>query len=220
MNLKTLTVNETKYEIPDPAEEIENALEEAKDSGEFDGPQGPQGPAGADGYTPVKGADYWTDADKDEMVSDVVAEVSDGDYELIETITLTEDTAYIERTEEPDGTAYSFKNVFIKVKLLAGTASGSLRVDFNGNQIISGGTQLVTSGVMYTTVTAEIKNGKFFGGIGGGQASEYYSTYHYLQRYNETMTSYSDIHSIKLLIIGGTINLPAGSVFEIWAVRK
>ena len=34
------------------------------------GPQGPQGPAGA---TPVKGTDYFTAADKAELVSDVLA---------------------------------------------------------------------------------------------------------------------------------------------------
>ena len=42
-------------------------------SGSGTGPAGPQGPAGADGYTPVKGVDYWTEADKAEMVSDVLS---------------------------------------------------------------------------------------------------------------------------------------------------
>ena len=43
------------------------------------GPQGPQGiqgvqgPAGADGITPVKGTDYWTAADKQGIVNDVLA---------------------------------------------------------------------------------------------------------------------------------------------------
>ena len=37
------------------------------------GATGPQGPAGADGKTPVKGTDYWTEADKAEIVSDVLA---------------------------------------------------------------------------------------------------------------------------------------------------
>jgi hypothetical protein len=37
------------------------------------GPPGPQGPAGADGYTPVKGVDYWTAADRQAMVADVIA---------------------------------------------------------------------------------------------------------------------------------------------------
>ena len=52
------------------------------------GPQGPQGiqgpkgekgdtgdtgPAGANGYTPVRGTDYWTAADQEQIVSDVLA---------------------------------------------------------------------------------------------------------------------------------------------------
>lgn len=37
------------------------------------GPQGEQGPAGADGHTPVKGTDYWTEADKQEIINSVLA---------------------------------------------------------------------------------------------------------------------------------------------------
>lgn len=72
------------------------ALAQAKASGEFDGatgpagPAGPQGPAGApgpqgpkgetgtDGKTPVKGTDYWTAADKQEIVNSVIAALPDG----------------------------------------------------------------------------------------------------------------------------------------------
>lgn len=38
-----------------------------------DGAPGKDGENGADGYTPVKGTDYWTDADKQQMVADVIA---------------------------------------------------------------------------------------------------------------------------------------------------
>lgn len=51
---------------------INTALAQAKESGEFDGPQGPQGATGADGYTPVRGTDYWTAADQEQIVSDVL----------------------------------------------------------------------------------------------------------------------------------------------------
>lgn len=37
------------------------------------GDQGIQGPAGADGKTPEKGVDYWTESDKQEIVADVLA---------------------------------------------------------------------------------------------------------------------------------------------------
>lgn len=47
--------------------EVESALTTAKESGEFDGPAGPAG------YTPVRGTDYWTEADQAAMVTDVLA---------------------------------------------------------------------------------------------------------------------------------------------------
>lgn len=37
------------------------------------GDTGPQGDPGADGYTPVKGTDYWTEEDKAEIVADTLA---------------------------------------------------------------------------------------------------------------------------------------------------
>lgn len=42
------------------------------------GPVGPQGPAGAPGKTPVRGTDYWTAADKQEIVNSVIAALPDG----------------------------------------------------------------------------------------------------------------------------------------------
>ena len=44
-----------------------------------EGPQGPVGPAGADGYTPVRGTDYWTEADKQEIVEAVLASLKKGE---------------------------------------------------------------------------------------------------------------------------------------------
>lgn len=59
-----------KY-LPDISETVDTAvtaaLTEAKESGEFDGAPG------ADGKTPVKGTDYYTEADKAEMVNRVIA---------------------------------------------------------------------------------------------------------------------------------------------------
>lgn len=42
------------------------------------GPAGPAGPQGVAGSTPVKGVDYFTDADKAEMVTAVLAALPDG----------------------------------------------------------------------------------------------------------------------------------------------
>lgn len=46
---------------------INDALAQAKASGEFNGADGKDGTNGADGYSPVCGIDYWTDADKAEI---------------------------------------------------------------------------------------------------------------------------------------------------------
>jgi hypothetical protein len=42
------------------------------------GAQGAPGTPGVDGHTPVKGTDYWTAADKAEIVADVIAALPDG----------------------------------------------------------------------------------------------------------------------------------------------
>lgn len=43
---------------------VNDALTQAKESGEFDG---------KDGKTPARGTDYWTEADKAAIVDDVIA---------------------------------------------------------------------------------------------------------------------------------------------------
>ena len=73
-----------KFEAPVAAAQkaLEEALAQAKASGEFDGPKGEkgekgdtgtQGPAGPAGKTPEKGVDYWTADDKSAIVNDVLA---------------------------------------------------------------------------------------------------------------------------------------------------
>ena len=47
----------------------------------FSSSTGAAGPAGADGKTPVKGTDYFTEADKAELVQAVLAALPDGDTE-------------------------------------------------------------------------------------------------------------------------------------------
>lgn len=54
---------------------VDGALQQAKESGKFDGAKGEKGDTGAkgaDGYTPVKGTDYFTAADKAEIVQTVI----------------------------------------------------------------------------------------------------------------------------------------------------
>ena len=45
------------------------------------GEKGDKGDAGKDGKTPVKGTDYWTAADKQSIVDDVLSSIVNGEEE-------------------------------------------------------------------------------------------------------------------------------------------
>ena len=55
------------------ARDIAQSVRDDADAGLFKGDKGDKGDPGADGKTPVKGTDYWTAADKAEIVDDVLA---------------------------------------------------------------------------------------------------------------------------------------------------
>ena len=57
-------IAQNKADIEKMPEMIQEALDQAKESGAFNG---------KDGYSPVIGTDYWTETDKKEMVNDVLA---------------------------------------------------------------------------------------------------------------------------------------------------
>ena len=52
---------------------LENSIGGGAGGEDSVGPQGPQGEPGKDGYTPIKGTDYWTEADKDEIIDDLLS---------------------------------------------------------------------------------------------------------------------------------------------------
>lgn len=106
------------------------------------GPQGPQGPKGdvgpAGAGLDVTGASVGqivkiaaVDADGTPTAWAPVDMPADRRYELIETITINEDMSAIERTAEPDGTAYNFHSMALRVtfpKSKAGSDVTNFRV--------------------------------------------------------------------------------------------
>lgn len=52
---------------------VQNADTNAYLEGRFEEIEGKISSGGKDGYTPVRGTDYWTEADKEEIVQDVLA---------------------------------------------------------------------------------------------------------------------------------------------------
>lgn len=116
------------------------------DTGE-QGIQGVKGDNGEDGYTPQKGVDYFTNEDiaslniptvdqtynpesENAQSGKAVAEaISEKQYELIEEITLTEDTQTITRTQEPNNNAYKFKNILAIVEIQGTNEDGYILCD-------------------------------------------------------------------------------------------
>ena len=66
-------------ELANEAKEIAQSVRADANNGVFngkDGVDGENGEPGKDGYTPQKGVDYWTEADKEEIKADVVGELT------------------------------------------------------------------------------------------------------------------------------------------------
>lgn len=89
---------------------IDTALAQARDSGAFDGVDGTPGKDGTDGKTPVRGVDYWTPADQEAIVQQVIAALGtpvfgrvDADYNIVLTGELAVGT-YTVKYEDVDGT--------------------------------------------------------------------------------------------------------------------
>lgn len=61
----------TEVEIYTIEEAVNEGLKKAKESGEFDGKDGVDGKDGKDGHTPVKGTDYYTEAEKEELIDEI-----------------------------------------------------------------------------------------------------------------------------------------------------
>ena len=70
----TIEIAETETVAPDTPAAMVELPESTPQARRYKAqvPQGIQGPAGADGYTPERGVDYWTEADRQQMVQDVI----------------------------------------------------------------------------------------------------------------------------------------------------
>ena len=110
---------------------------------------------GKDGYTPVKCTDYWTTADKAEIIEDLTEQtapvsykaqtlteaqkaqaranlgVDDAEWVKIESFKTTENILSIERTAGPDGTPYDLLALKIRVASPPGQAKGTYDISID-----------------------------------------------------------------------------------------
>lgn len=143
-----------------------------------------------------------------------------GVYELIETINIAEDgIATIARTAAPDGTAYNFSRVHIKIVMAAAAGSASLNFAW-GNFYLTIPYAFHTS-VCYSTIDVWVEHGKITGQCVYGMGSPYAASQTYSPAYLRTMISCDCINSIRLTPTGNNNfdSFPVGSAIEIWGVR-
>lgn len=151
--------------------------------------------------------------------SDILEKIEEH-YELIETITLEEETAQLVRTQEPDGTPYKFKRVYIL--FVGNQAGGSAGVVgfYNQKSIIGsyyvGGITTPTqycsgeirqeAGSWRTTWSDWTTNSTVVHGLRWGNDYGYYP-----------QNSIKDYPCVDEIIFYNT--LPAGTEIKIWGVR-
>ena len=106
---------------------------EKGDTGET-GPRGPQGEKGSDGKTPVRGEDYWTESDKEEIVDEVLSEIPASD--------VLGNTGIIKQEVLPEGYPYAetiTETLSPKTSRTFIAGSNSVFVtDFGSNDVIAG----------------------------------------------------------------------------------
>lgn len=149
-----------------------------------------------------------------QMDGDVLGVVPEGEYELIETITLTED-GLITRTAEPDGTPYRFNAVYMEII--------SALENFNGFNVyfeFANGSSHPLWVEKYTGNT--LLNNKY----AYLEVAKQYGLYHARYRPHTTNNYITSLQESVIAKAGGGIKAikvaniaSAGTTFDIWGVR-
>ena len=146
-----------------------------------------------------------------------------GKYELIESITVSDDTTtVIERTQEPDGTAYNFRKMIIKAAVAQASVASAQFSTVIGASVASAWSNNATSttGTIYITQWLEVKNGIFNVRTHNGTTNSGYNTTDYGGSYSEAITSMESLIRIRMRLNSGALAFPSGTKIDIYAVRS
>ena len=170
-----------------------------------------------------KGA-AWTEAEQKAACARAGA-VYDGQFELIEEITLTEDTNLIERSAEPNGAAYNFDNVMIMVEANTGSGDSTLRcriAELNGSitHLCSLANGISTQKKFSVFYTENICGKLSLSGVcAPGDKSSAYSN---CGNVYKSLAFSSDTKIGKLYLLAsssGSVAIPSGTKITIYGVR-
>ena len=136
-------------------------------------------------------------------------------FELIEEITIdSNDVTAIERTQEPDGTAYSFEEVLVNFEMETSATSASLTC--SANNIVSVGiSKLVDTEKKYCTLQYQAYKGLLFTSYQSPVTNKTWAG-NAIVRNAEAIF----VEAINNLRFGCGTGIPVGSKISIYAVRK
>ena len=154
-----------------------------------------------------------------QMNGDVLGVVPGSVYELIETITLTEDTVRIDRTAEPDGTPYKFQAVQVYGKNVGVTAEKYAYGAYANNYIVGVSGYLRALNNNYFCAAIINENGLWFRRF-ACQSDDAWSSkqYPYIGHTRVSVEDYPYITELTIRQLNG-VPTTAGSIIEIWGVR-
>ena len=155
---------------------------------------------------------------------EAMANVSGGGedmYELIETIEVTEAISSIDRTQETNGTAYNFKDIFVVAKWVASSSGLTLIVEPYWNSENLRVFRGVGTPVARSVSLVKIKSD---GNLKQVYMSVSNTNYGYISANDDLMTCnaylITDSNITKLVLSTITAGgFPVGTTFEIWGVR-
>lgn len=189
-------------------------------SADLKGETGEPGAPGESGVyvgteTPNNNANVWINPEGEAS--------TEGVYELIDTMTLNEESAKVVLDREPDGTPYNFKAMMIRAIFPICSYTGNISVDY----WIGSYTKTIRAYFLtpynvnykrYGLTKVSVENGYYFGGWitcvnGPGDYAQYYEN-----PYSQGAYGLEDGNLLRVEMQHAT-GIPEGTVFEIWGVR-
>lgn len=200
--------------LPNPAPV--NIKGEKGDPGE----KGEQGEPGTDGYTPVKGTDYWTEADRAEILAE-----TEEDWQLLADVTTTEEIINFAIDKDMDGNPFSCRKIVAEM-ILPQVMPGHLGLYFGNALELWGGRPYAGINAKYDVSTffdmqIELVKNKFAVLKFNQRATETFSSH----LPHDTWIQHKDISNIDCLTKFFVCNsdtqypLPVGTRILVWGCK-
>ena len=158
-----------------------------------------------------------------EMDGEALEVVPEGEYELIEKITVDTEISLLSRSQEPDGKKYDFKKIYIDIKTPQGSEKKVGVVSLNSNPVVPIAymtNQIETNangawGKVFAHIDVNVLRGYAACSINGESQLTWTNANLYMRGFGEI--GITGIYYMQFFIISGKI--PVGTVVEIWGVR-